>query len=151
LASSDNPDAALAVIGQLRQVGVDVTPRTLEIATFNSNWSPEMSGDLRIARCGSMQDPALFVNFTSVCGGFLADPFTCNQDATALAKQAASTLDQGARAALYSQFARILRDDPMGIYLSNVVSIYGVGPRAQGWRGPTGADILIPTNITLVT
>ena len=37
----------------------------------------------------------------------------------------------------------------MGIYLANDVSIYGVGPRVQGWRGPTGRDYLIPTNITL--
>jgi hypothetical protein len=27
--------------------------------------------------------------------------------------------------------------------------VYGVGPRVQGWRGPTGRDYLIPTNITL--
>jgi ABC-type transport system substrate-binding protein len=150
LSSSENPAAALAVVGQLKQVGVEVTPRTLELATFNSNWSPEKSADMRIARWGGIQDPALFVGFTSVCGGFLADPFTCNQEATGIAKQAAGTFDQDARARLYSQFARILRDDPMGIYLSNVVSIYGIGPRAQGWRGATGEDNLIPTNIILV-
>jgi peptide/nickel transport system substrate-binding protein len=150
LSSSENPAAALAVVGQLKQVGVEVTPRTLELATFNSNWSPGKSGDMRIARWGGIQDPALFVGFTSVCGGFLADPFTCNQEATGVAREAAGTFDQDARARLYSQFARILRDDPMGIYLSNVVSIYGVGPRAQGWRGATGEDKLIPTNITLV-
>jgi len=27
--------------------------------------------------------------------------------------------------------------------------VYGVGLRVQGWRGPTGRDYLIPTNITL--
>jgi peptide/nickel transport system substrate-binding protein len=151
LASADNPAAALAVIGQLKEVGVEVTPRNLELATFNANWNPEKSGDLRIARWGGMQDPAVFLNFTTVCGGFLADPFTCNQDVTQLAKQAASTLDQDVRVGLYRQIARILREDPMGIYLSNVVSIYGVGPRAQGWKGATGRDYLIPTNITLVS
>jgi peptide/nickel transport system substrate-binding protein len=150
LASADNPAAALAVIGQLKQVGVEITPRTLELATFNANWSPDKSGDLRIARWGGMQDPAVFLGFTTVCGGFLSDPYTCNQEATDLAKQAAGTLDQDARARLYNQISRILRDDPMAIYLSNVVSIYGVGPRAQGWRGATGRDYLIPTNITLV-
>jgi peptide/nickel transport system substrate-binding protein len=149
LANADNPAPALAVVGQLKQIGVEITPRTLELATFNANWNPEKSGDLRIARWGGMQDPAVFLNFTTVCGGFLADPYTCNQEATALAKQAASTLDQGERARLYGQVARILRDDPMGIYLSNAVSIYGVGPRVQGWRGSTGRDYLIPTNITL--
>jgi peptide/nickel transport system substrate-binding protein len=149
LASADSPVAALAVIGQLKQVGVEVTPRNLELATFNANWSADKSGDLRIARWGGMQDPAVFLAFTTVCGGFLADQFTCNADATSLAKQAAGTLDQDARARLYSQIAGILKDDPMGIYLSNVVSIYGVGPRAQGWKGATGRDYLIPTNITL--
>jgi peptide/nickel transport system substrate-binding protein len=151
LSSSDSPSAALAVIGQLKQVGVDVTPRTLELATFNTNWSPDKSGDLRIARWGGMQDPAVFLGYTTVCGAFLGDPFTCSQDATALAKQAAGTLDQDVRARLYSQIARILHDDPMGIYLANVISIYGVGPRAQGWRGATGRDYLIPTNISLVS
>ena len=49
----------------------------------------------------------------------------------------------------YTRVAQILHDNPMGIYLANDVSIYGVGPRATGWRGPTGRDYLIPTNITL--
>jgi len=130
-------------------VGIDITPRNLELATFNANWNVEKSSDLRIARWGGMQDPAVFLGYTTVCGGFLADQYTCNQDATNLAKQAAGTLDQDFRAQLYGQIAHILREDPMGIYLSNVVSIYGVGPRAQGWRGATGRDYLIPTNITL--
>lgn len=149
LASSDNPSEALAVAGQLRQVGVNVQPKTLELAIFNTNWSQDKSGDLRFARWGGLQDPAVFLNFTTICGGFLADQFACDPDATALAKQAASTLDQDTRAGLYTQIARLLHDDPMGIYLANDVSIYGVGPRVTGWRGPTGRDYLIPTNITL--
>jgi peptide/nickel transport system substrate-binding protein len=158
LSSSDSPTVALAVIGQLQQVGVNVTPRTLELGTFNNAWcvsTPQFacqhgeSGDTRMARWGGLQDPAVFLNFTTVCGGFLADPYTCNQDVTNLARQAASTFDQDVRAGLYAQISRLLHDDPMGIYLGNVISTYGVGPRVQGWRGPTGRDYLIPTNITL--
>jgi peptide/nickel transport system substrate-binding protein len=149
LSTSESPSEALAVIGQLQQVGVNVQPRTLELATFNNNWSQDKSSDMRIARWGGLQDPAVFLNFTTVCGGFLADQFTCNPEATALAKQAATTLDQDARSGLYAQIARLLHDDPMGIYLANELSIYGIGPRVQGWRGPTGRDYLIPTNITL--
>jgi peptide/nickel transport system substrate-binding protein len=149
LSTSESSAEALAVIGQLQQVGVTVQPKTLELATFNANWSQDKSSDLRIARWGGLQDPAVFLNFTTVCGGFLADQFTCDPDATALAHQAATTLDQDARAALYTQVARLLHDNPMGIYLANDVSVYGLGPRVQGWRGPTGRDYLIPTNITL--
>jgi peptide/nickel transport system substrate-binding protein len=149
LANSDSPNVALAVIGQLQQVGVTVQPRTFDVGTFNANWSQDKSGDMRIARWAGLQDPAVFLNFTSVCGGFLADQFTCDQDATNLAKEAAGTFDQNARAGLYSQIARLLHDDPMGIYLSNDVSVYGVGPRVQNWPGPTGRDYLLPTNITL--
>ncbi len=149
LANSDDPAAAQAVIGQLSQVGVKVQAQTLDVGTFNSNWSQDKSGDMRMARWGGLQDPAVFLNFTTVCGGFLADQFSCDQDATNLAKQAAGTLDQDARAPLYSQISRLLHDDPMGIYMSSVLSVYGVGPRVQGWRGPTGRDYLIPTNITL--
>ncbi len=149
LASSDNPNEALAVIGQLQQVGVNVQPRTFEVGTFNANWTQDKSGDMRMARWAGLQDPANFLNFTSVCGGFLGDQYACDQDATSLASQAAATFDQGARAGLYSQIARLLHDDPMGIYLANDVSIYGVGPRVQGWPGPTGRDYLLPTNITL--
>lgn len=98
---------------------------------------------------GRLQDPANFLNFTTVCGGYLADEFACDQDATNLAKQAAATFDQDARARLYSQIARLLHDDPMGIYLANSVSVYGAGPRVKGWPGPTGRDYLLPTNITL--
>jgi peptide/nickel transport system substrate-binding protein len=150
LASSDPPTAALAVIGQLRQIGIEVTPRTLELATFNANWTPERSGDMRMARWGGMQDPAVFLNFTTICGGALSDPYVCNQEASELARQAAATLDQDQRGAQYAQISRILRDDPMAIYLSNAVTVYGVGPRVQGWRGATGRDYLIPTNITLI-
>lgn len=149
LSNSDNPAAASAVIGQLAQVGVNVQSRTFDVGTFNTNWSQDKSGDMRMARWGGLQDPANFLNFTTVCGGFLADQFACDQDATNLAKQAAATFDQDARAGVYSQIARLLHDDPMGIYMSNVLSVYGVGPRVQGWRGPTGRDYLIPTNITL--
>jgi peptide/nickel transport system substrate-binding protein len=149
LANSDSPNEALAVIGQLQQVGVNVQPRTFDVGTFNANWSQDKSGDMRMARWAGLQDPAVFLNFTSVCGGFLADQFACDQDATNLAKQAAGTFDQDARAGLYSQIARLLHDDPMGIYLANDVSVYGVGPRVQGWPGPTGRDYLLPTNITL--
>ena len=138
-----------AVIGYLQQVSVTVQPRTLEIGVFNTNWSQDKSGDLRFARWGGLQDPAVFLNFTTVCGAFLGDEFVCNKDATDLAKQAANTLDQDVRAGLYSQVSGLLHDDPMAIYLANDVSIYGVGPRVQGWRGPTGRDYLIPTNITL--
>ena len=149
LSSSDNRAEALAVIGQLQQVGVTVQPKTLELATFNANWSQDKSSDLRFARWGGLQDPAVFLNFTTVCGGFLADQFACDKDATALAQQAANTLDPNVRAGMYAQVARLLHDDPMGIYLANDVSIYGVAPRVSGWRGPTGRDFLIPTNITL--
>jgi peptide/nickel transport system substrate-binding protein len=149
MASSDNPSEALAVVGQLQQVGVTVQPKTLEVAAFNANWTQDKSSDLRFARWGGLQDPAVFLNFTTLCGAFLGDSFTCDPDATALAKQAANSLDQDARAGLYSQVARLLHDDPMAIYLANDVSIYGVGPRVQGWKGPTGRDYLLPTNITL--
>jgi peptide/nickel transport system substrate-binding protein len=149
LANSDDPAAATAVIAQLAQVGVKVQSRTFDVGTFNTNWSQDKSGDLRMARWGGLQDPAVFLNFTTVCGGFLADQFACDQDVTNLSKQAAATFDQDARARLYSQISRLLHDDPMGIYMSSVLSVYGVGPRVQGWRGPTGRDYLIPTNITL--
>jgi peptide/nickel transport system substrate-binding protein len=149
LSSSDSPAKALAVIGQLQQLGINVQPRTLELATFNNTWSQDKSSDMRMARWGGLQDPAVFLNFTTVCGGFLADQFTCSDDATKLAKEAATTLDQNLRGTLYSRLARLLHDDPMGVYLANELSIYGIGPRVQGWRGPTGRDYLIPTNITV--
>jgi ABC-type transport system substrate-binding protein len=137
---------------------VTVQPRSLELATFNNTWcvsTPQAtcqhgeSSDMRFARWGGMQDPAVFLLYTTICGGVLADPYSCNQNATALAKQAAVTFDQAARAGLYSQIAGLLHDDPMGIYLANDVSIYGVGPRVHGWPGPTDHDYLIPTNLTL--
>jgi len=149
LSSSDNRSEALAVIGQLQKVGVSVQPNTLELATFNANWTQDKSSDLRFARWGGLQDPAVFLNFTTVCGGYLGDQFSCNKEATALVQQAANTLDPNVRAGMYTQVARLLHDDPMGIYLANDVSIYGVGPRVTGWAGPTGRDFLIPTNITL--
>jgi len=149
LSSSDNPALALAVIGQLKQIGVSLNPRTLELAQFNATWPQDKSGDLRLARWGGLQDPAVFLTFTTSCGAFLGDQVVCDPGTTAQIKQAATTLDQDARAGLYAQISRTLHDSPMAIYLADDVSIYGVGPRVSGWRGPTGRDYLIPTNITL--
>ena len=91
---------------------------------------------MRFARWGGLQDPAVFLNFTTVCGGYLADQFSCDQDATTLAQQAANTLDPSVRAGLYSRVARLLNDNPMGIYLANDVSIYGVGPASAAGADP---------------
>jgi peptide/nickel transport system substrate-binding protein len=150
LASADNPAEALAVVGQLKQIGVDVTPRTLELAQFNANWTQDKSGDLRFAvwRTGLL-DPAVFLNLTTACGGFLADEFVCDQGTTAKIKQAATTLDQAARADLYAQVGRELHDNPMAIYLADDVSVFGQGPRVASWPGPTGRSYVLPTNVTL--
>jgi peptide/nickel transport system substrate-binding protein len=150
LSSSDNPAEALAVVGQLQQIGVKVTPRTLELAQFNNNWTQDKSGDLRFARwLTGLLDPAVFLNLTAACGGFLADEFVCDQGTTTKIKEAATTFDQAARANLYSQIARELHDNPLAIYLADDVSVFGVGPRVSGWAGPTGRSYLIPTNLTL--
>ena len=158
LASSDPDTPALAVIGQLKQVGVNVTLNRLDLTVFNNQWcvsTPQAqcqkgeSSDLRMARWGGMSDPAVFLQYTTICGAFLGDPYTCSQEVTNLAKEASGTLDQDQRAVLYGQLSQLLKDDPMGIYLSNAVTVYGVGPRVQGWRGATGRDFLLPTNITL--
>ncbi len=149
IASSDAPDEAMAVIGQLQKVGVNVTPHQMELAQFNANWSPDKSGDLRYARWVGLQDPAAFLSFTTACGAMLGDPFACDQGTTAQIQQAAATLDQDARAAEYSAISKALHDNPMAIYLADDVTVYGVGPRVQGWPGPTSRDYVLPTNITV--
>jgi peptide/nickel transport system substrate-binding protein len=149
VASSDNPAEALAVAGQLQQVGVTVQPRMQELAQFNANWTQAKSGDLRFARWVGLQDPAVFLNFTTVCGAFLGDSLVCDPGTTARIKQAAATLDQDARAAQYAVISRELHDNPMAIYLADDVTAYGVGPRVAGWPGPTSRDYILPTNLTL--
>ncbi|MBV9357451.1 MAG: ABC transporter substrate-binding protein [Chloroflexi bacterium] len=149
IASSDAPDEAMAVIGQLQKVGVNVTPHQMELAQFNANWSPDKSGDLRYARWVGLQDPAAFLSFTTACGAMLGDPFVCDQGTTAQIQQAAATLDQDARAGQYTAISKALHDSPMAIYLADDVTVYGVGPRVQGWPGPTSRDYILPTNITV--
>ncbi len=130
--SSDKTLTTEAVAGELAKLNVRATIRQLDLGTFNDNWSNKRSSPMIAARWSGMFDPASALNFFAKSDGLLTR--YKNADADRLIAEAASTLDQSKRAALYAQLHKTLHDDPLGIYLWNTQNLYGLSKRVTGWR-----------------
>ena len=149
LSSSDNPNEALAVIGQLQQVGVTVKPQTFEVGTFNANWSQDKSGDLRMARWGGPPGPGqlpelhhrvrrlprrrvLLRSRTRPAWPSKPRPPSTRTPARGSTRRSPACYTTTRWASTWPTRQRLRR-----------------WPPCEGWPGPTGRDYLMPTNITL--
>lgn len=130
ICTCDPLDPIQAVVGELANLGINVTLNPLELAQFNDNWIARTQNPMWFARWGGSPDPASIV-FFAACDGFISR--YCNEEATALIHQAESTVDQEARAQIYRDLSQILHDDPLGLYLWTSTSLYGVSSKVQGF------------------
>ena len=151
LASSDNPSEALAVIGQLQQVGVTVPAQNAgggrRSTPTGVRTSPAISAS---PGWGGLQDPAVFLNFTTLCGsvpGRLVHPVIQGPHRARQASRHVAGPGR-ARRPVHPDRAPLLRDNPMGIYLANDVQHLRHRPPRQR-LAQTYRPGLIPTNITL--
>ena len=133
-------DVIEAVAGYLSEVGVEATIQEFELGQFNQNWMDRTQSMLWAARWGNTPDPQSIGLFSS-CTGWITR--YCNEQVTELLDGAQATLDQDERARLYSEASQLMHDDPMAIYLSTSVQVYGVGARVQNFRPSPLLSIIV--------
>lgn len=143
--TTDRSDTIEAVAGQLAEIGVDVNIQEFELARFNQNWMEHVQSPMWRARWGNTPDPQSIELFAS-CNGWISR--YCSEEVTALLEAARDTLDQEERAALYAQASRLMRDDPLAIYLWTGTQVYGLNPRVEGFR-PSPLLALIVSGVSV--
>ena len=133
-------DVVEAVAGYLGEVGLNVTLKPIEQATFNQTWKE--SAPLRYVSWRPLNDPYTLLNLMINANGFLSS--FSSDTLQPLIDSAAIETDPAKREALYQQLAVALQQDPPAIYLNSLVSLYGVVSDAPSWTSRPD-DYTIPT------
>jgi peptide/nickel transport system substrate-binding protein len=133
-------DVIEAVAGYLGEVGLNVTLKPIEQATFNQTWKE--SAPLRYVSWRPLNDPYTLLNLMINANGFLSS-FN-SETLQPLIESAAIETDPAKREALYQELAVALQQDPPAIFLNSLVSLYGVATDAPEWTSRPD-DYTIPT------
>lgn len=133
-------DVIEAVAGYLGEVGLNVTLKPIEQATFNQTWKE--SAPLRYVSWRPLNDPYTLLNLMINANGFLSS-FN-SETLQPLIESAAIETDSAKREALYQELAVALQQDPPAIFLNSLVSLYGVASDAPDWTSRPD-DYTIPT------
>lgn len=141
-ASTEREDVVAAVAGQLEEVGLRVTVRPIERATFNTTWTDPATAPLRFATWRPLFDPYTLLNLLVSDQGFLSRH--ANPTAQPLIDAGAAETDEARRGETYRQLGRVLREEPAAIYLYGLTALYGVAEGVPDWT-PRPDDYLIPT------
>jgi peptide/nickel transport system substrate-binding protein len=133
-------DVIEAVAAMLAEVGIRVTLKPVEQATFNQTWKE--SAPLRYVSWRPMNDPFTLLNLVVSNNGYLSS--FSSDSVQALIDAAAVESDPEKRAQLYRDLSRALQDDPPAIFLNSLVAHYGVSAgapafttRPDDWTVPT--------------
>jgi peptide/nickel transport system substrate-binding protein len=133
-------DVIEAVAAMLAEVGIRVTLKPVELATFNATWKE--SAPLRYISWRPLNDPFTLLNLVVNQNGYLSS--FSSEPVQALIDQAAVESNPEARAQLYRDLSRVLQEDPPAIFLSSLVAHYGVAAdapafttRPDDWTLPT--------------
>jgi len=129
--TAGHTDVIDAVAGYLAEIGVDVTIQEYELGQFNQNWMDHAQSMLWAARWGNTPDPQSIELFAS-CNGWITR--YCNEEVTAHLEAARDTLDQDERAMHYAAASKLMRDDPLAIYLMTSAQIYGLGANVENFH-----------------
>lgn len=133
-------DVIEAVAGYLGEVGLNVTLKPIEQATFNQTWKE--SAPLRYVSWRPLNDPYTLLNLMINANGFLSS--FSSDTLQPLIEAAAIETDPAQREALYQQLAVAQQQDPPAIFLNSLVSLYGVAGDAPSWTSRPD-DYTIPT------
>jgi peptide/nickel transport system substrate-binding protein len=133
-------DVIEAVAAMLGDVGIRVTLKPVELATFNATWKE--SAPLRYISWRPLNDPFTLLNLVVNENGFLSS--FSSPAVQGLIEEAAEESDPERRAQLYRDLSRALQEDPPAIFLSSLVAHYGVAAdapafttRPDDWTLPT--------------
>lgn len=141
-ASDEREDVVTAIAGQLGEVGVRVSVRPVEKATFNATWTDPAAEPLRFVTWRPLFDPHTLLDLVISERGFLSRH--ANPTVQASIDAAAAEADAGRRAETFRVLGRVLREEPAAIYLYGLTALYGVGEEVAAWS-PRADDYLIPT------
>lgn len=133
-------DIIEAVAAMLGEVGIRVTLKPVEQATFNATW--QESAPLRYISWRPLNDPFTLLNLVVNENGFLSG--FSSETIQPLIEAAAVEPDPETRAQLYRELSRALQDDPPAIFLSSLVAHYGATSEAPAFTTRPD-DWTIPT------
>ena len=141
-ATTERQDVMEAIAAMLGEVGIGVTVRASDDATFNEQWADPAAPPLRFATWRPLYDPHTLLSLVFASEGFLSRH--SNPRADELIRGAAAEADRAQRHARYQELGRVLADEPAAIYLWNLSSLYGVATSVADWS-PRGDEYIIPT------
>jgi peptide/nickel transport system substrate-binding protein len=135
-------DVVEAIAGYLGEIGLKVTAKPLEQATFNQTWKE--SAPLRYVSWRPLNDPYTLLNLMINEQGFLSSFSSATLQP--LIEAAAVETDAAKRQSLYQQLGTAMQQDPPAIFLNSLVALYGVAKDVPAWT-PRPDDYTIPTAI----
>ncbi|CAN5664123.1 ABC transporter substrate-binding protein [soil metagenome] len=129
-----------AIVSMLGEVGINVTLVPVETASFNATWKE--GAPLRYLTWRPVNDPYTLLSLVFSNQGYLSR--YSSDAAQALIDSAAVETDPAARSDQYRQLGTVFQQDPPAIFLTSLVSLYGVAADAPAWT-PRNDDYTIPT------
>jgi peptide/nickel transport system substrate-binding protein len=145
ISASQKPDAAEAVIAQLKQVGINVKLNPLPTAVFNDRWVKKQLSPLYFVTWNTFTHPAL-LDLLAGCKGFISN--FCSTEAQKFLDEGGATLDQTAQEAAYKKAVEVFARDPFAIYLDNANNLTGMSKKVQGFK-PHGITVVLGTRATV--
>jgi peptide/nickel transport system substrate-binding protein len=141
--SEPNPIAE-AIAGMLGDVGIKVTVKPIELATFNATWKDATTAPLRYVSWRPMNDPYTLLSLVFSNAGFLSR-FN-SETLQPLIDSGAIETNQAKRAEIYQQLGAAMQQDPPAIFINSLVSLYGVAADLPAWTSRND-DYTIPTHV----
>jgi len=124
-------ETAQAVAGQLEKVGVKVTVKPLEWAVYIQDFSNKKLTPMLFAAWGTYPDA------DPMFDAFLKGGVYSYADLPAfdkLVRDARSTMDEKKRQQMLQEAAKLQHDEALAIFLHQLVNIYAINDRVQGFK-----------------
>jgi peptide/nickel transport system substrate-binding protein len=121
---ADHSQVAEAVVGYLREVGINAQMNMMEFGVFGPQRVANEAGPLFIYSIGNWaREPALILNWMMQGDGSL---FYQNPEILGLLEEALETFDPEERSAIYTEVQELLREDAGFIYLLQADSVFAM-------------------------
>ena len=144
ITNSEPDPIAEAIAGMLGNVGIKVTVKPTELATFNATWKDATTAPLRYVSWRPLNDPYTLLSLVISNAGFLSR--FKSDTLQPLIDQGAVEPDQETRAGIYRQLGAAMQQDPPAIFVNSLVSLYGVMADLPPWTSRND-DYTIPTHV----
>lgn len=141
LTTGSQQSVAEAIAAQWEEIGISVELELADYAQFNSDWADPSAPPLKMATWSPLYDPHTLLSLVWASDGALSR--YDNEDADALISRAAEEPDPDRRAALYQELANLMFEDAAGVWLWNLVAVYGLSTDVPAWSSRPD-DLVLP-------